>query len=202
MIPRHFYFLFILLFFCSCKNKEAVNPFAKNNIVIDIQPFNGISDVQVQYVFKEIKKVYPYIEIQKAIALPQLAWYAPRNRYRADSLIHFLSRQTIKGHVTIGLTNKDISTTKNTIVDFGIMGLGFRPGNACVASSFRLSKTETNMQLFKLAIHELGHTQGLAHCPVSTCFMRDAEGRNPTNEEKEFCKKCKTYLIRKGWKLN
>lgn len=55
------------------------------------------------------------------------------------------------------------------------------------------------MQLFKVAIHELGHTEGLPHCPVKSCFMRDSEGRNPTNEEKEFYPKCKKQLIDKGW---
>ena len=132
---------------------------------------------------------------------PVLARYLPRNRYRADSLIHFLKSQTSKGHITLGLTNKDISTTKNEVADWGIMGLGFRPGNACVASSFRLSKTETNIQLFKVAIHELGHTQGLPHCNIKSCFMRNAEGGNPTNDEKDFCIKCKSILIQKGWNL-
>jgi archaemetzincin len=203
MIPRIIYFfLLMLLLIGSCDHKDPVSNVVKSNIMIEIQPFNGISPSQTQYVFTELKKVYSLIEIKKAIALPQSAWYPPRNRYRADSLIQFLKRQTVNGHITIGLTNKDISTTKNEVADWGVMGLGFRPGNACIASSFRLSKTGTNMQLFKVAIHELGHTQGLPHCNVKSCFMRDAEGGNPTNEEKEFCTKCRSVLIAKGWKFN
>ncbi|CAN5146971.1 hypothetical protein BH09BAC2_BH09BAC2_16870 [soil metagenome] len=31
--------------------------------------------------------------------------------------------------------------------------------------------------------------------------MRDAEGQNTTNEEKEFCKHCTEFLINKGWSL-
>ena len=201
MIPRLIYFFLILLLYGCCDNKDSQTNVDKANIVIDIQPFNGISPSQTQYVFTELKKIYSFIEIKKAIALPASAWYLPRNRYRADSLIHFLKRQTAKGHITIGLTNKDISTTKNEVSDWGVMGLGFCPGNACVASSFRLSNTETNMQLFKVAVHELGHTQSLPHCNVKSCFMRDAEGRNPTNEEKDFCQKCKSVLIKKGWHL-
>ena len=81
------------------------------------------------------------------------------------------------------------------------MGLGLCPGNACIASSFRLSKTENMRQLFVISIHELGHTQGLSHCLLKTCFMRDAEGKNPTNEETEFCPKCKNYLVKRGWDL-
>ena len=37
--------------------------------------------------------------------------------------------------------------------------------------------------------------------PEKTCFMRDAESHDPTGEEKEFCKRCKSFLIEKGWKL-
>jgi archaemetzincin len=78
------------------------------------------------------------------------------------------------------------------------MGLGYRPGNACVASSFRLNTKNKNEQFYKIAIHELGHTQGLKHCPDKTCFMRDAEGKNPTNEEKDFCQNCKKVLRSKA----
>ena len=99
------------------------------------------------------------------------------------------------------MTSKDISTTKDKIKDWGIMGLGFCPGNSCIASTFRLNKSEIYTQFFKVAIHELGHTQGLQHCIVKTCFMRDAEGKNHTNEEKEFCSDCKEILINAGWDL-
>jgi archaemetzincin len=86
--------------------------------------------------------------------------------------------------------------------DWGVMGLGLQPGNACVISSFRLSKTDLRNQLFKVAIHELGHTQGLPHCRNLSCFMRDAEGKNPIDQETDFCPKCKAILKKKGWVFN
>ncbi len=113
----------------------------------------------------------------------------------------YLRKETKEGHLIIALTSKDISWTKGKILDYGIMGLGLCPGQVCVASSFRLSKTDNLRQLFVVSIHELGHTQGLPHCPVKTCFMRDAEGGNPTNEETEFCLKCKAHLVSRGWAL-
>jgi archaemetzincin len=175
---------------------------AAEQIMIDIQPLGDIPKQKVDYVFERLKKIYSNLSLKKAIPLPKIAFYEPRRRYRADSLVHFLNRKTPAGHVTIGLTIKDISTTKEPVKDYGIMGLGLCPGNSCVASTFRLSKTNTDEQLFKTAIHELGHTQGLPHCPVQTCFMRDAEGKNRTDEEKEFCPKCKSHLQSKGWVLN
>jgi archaemetzincin len=56
-------------------------------------------------------------------------------------------------------------------------------------------------QFYKVAIHELGHTQGLPHCPNHSCYMRDVEGGNPTDEEDDFCFLCREYLVRHGWRL-
>lgn len=78
------------------------------------------------------------------------------------------------------------------------MGLGYCPGKACVASDFRL-KNKSNY--FKVMIHELGHTAGLPHCSVKTCYMRDAQGGDPTGEEKAFWDKCSIHLQKAGWKV-
>ena len=169
--------------------------------LIYVQPFHGISISQTEYVFSELKKVYPFIELKSPVELPESAYHPARNRYRADSLISFLRDHTAAGCKTVGLTNKDISTTKNGIADWGVMGLGFCPGTACVASAFRLSRSATDRQLYKVAVHELGHTFGLPHCSKTFCFMRDAEGKNPTDEEKSFCTDCKAVLLKQGWNL-
>lgn len=194
------FFLFIV-FFISCE-KINENLSANKPIIIDIQPLGDFSNNQIEFVYHELLKIYPNIKINTPIELPKKAFYKERNRYRADTLIRYLSVITSKGHVTIGFTNKDISQTKGTINDYGIMGLGYKPGKSCVVSTFRLSKEHLSTQLFKVAIHELGHTQGLPHCPETSCFMRDAKGKNHTDEEKDFCKKCKIVLISKGWLFN
>ena len=201
MLQYFVFLILIILIFGSCKNKSPEKAIDKNNFIIDLQPFDGITAAQTQYVFNELKKSYAFVEIKKSIPIPQSAYYRARNRYRADSIINILDNQAAAWHKIIGLTNKDISTTKNNIADWGVMGLGFCPGKACIASTFRLTKSEINKQLFKVAIHEMGHTFGLPHCAIKSCFMRDAEGANPTNEEKEFCTKCKSFLNSKGWIL-
>lgn len=187
---------------CSEKKNVVKEKAAKPAITILIQPFKDIQPESIEKVTEGIKKVYPNVKVLDVIDFPENAYYKGRNRYRADSIIKFLNNKTKEGFVTIGLTSKDISATRGKIKDFGIMGLGYRPGKACVASNFRLSKENREEQFYKIAIHELGHTQGLPHCPEKMCFMRDAEGKNPTNEETDFCKKCKTFLINKNWKFN
>lgn len=194
-----------IFFIPSCNNSEQsklgeIKQLVNSGIII--QPFQGISEEQINHLNKELKKVFPKVKINPVISLPKHAFYKSRNRYRADTLINFLKTKTPSGFVTIGLTNKDISHTKGNIQDYGIMGLGYRPGSSCIISNYRLDKINLNEQLFKLAVHELGHTQGLPHCPIKTCYMRDAEGKNHKNEETSFCSKCKQYLKSHGWKLN
>ncbi len=178
---------------------EARIPEVKVMPLIRIQPFRGMSQNEVEYVFKEIKKFYSKTTLLPPIEMPKQAYYKPRSRYRADSIIAWLSRQTPEYSVVIGLTSKDISTTKDKIIDWGVMGLGYQPGNACVTSTFRLNKANLLDQLFKVSVHELGHTQGLPHCPNKNCYMQDAEGGNPTDSETGFCAECTKKLEEKGW---
>jgi archaemetzincin len=193
-------FIFYLLFFTSCANsevKKADNIGIKN---IEIQPFTDITNSDVAFISDELSYYFPNIIIRKNIEFPTNAFVKERNRYRADSLIKFLSNRALSNSIIVGLTSRDISTTKNGIKDWGVMGLGYNPGNACIASTFRLQKNKHQEQLFKVVIHEIGHTFGLPHCENRTCFMRDAEGSNPTNEEVGYCSKCQRFLLAKGWK--
>ncbi len=171
------------------------------NKVIVIQPFTDFKPSQTEHIYKELKKINPNTILRPTIPLPAMSYYPARNRYRADSIIQYLSSFGTKDTVLIGLTNKDISTTKDQVKDWGIMGLGYCPGNACIVSTYRLSKIDLNGQFYKVALHELGHTQGLGHCTEKTCIMRDAEGGNHLDEEKGFCSHCKDFLKSKGWEF-
>ncbi len=183
--------LLLICFGCSKPEKTTIL----------LQPFSDFSDSDALKIQKEISKIYADVKVLPKVDLPSDSWNASKNRHRADSIIRFLERRTPVDQLVIGLTNKDISTTKGKYKDWGVMGLGFCPGKSCVASSFRLNKSKKLEQLYKVAIHELGHTEGLPHCPEKTCFMRDAKGKNTKDFEKEFCPKCKRKLVASGWNL-
>lgn len=185
--------LILLIIIIGCKSN--------NTKVIVIQPLGDFSEEEAQQVFNGIKELNLSTVLNPTISFPEEAYYKPRNRYRADSLIRFLSSRIGKDSLIIGLSKKDISVTKGEFSDWGVMGLGYCPGNACVVSSFRLKKNNKNEQFYKVALHELGHTQGLHHCSDKTCLMRDAEGRNPLDEEKDFCLFCKKQLRAQKWIL-
>ena len=191
---------FLWLFFLVSLNSCISNDSTKEKVII-IQPLGNFSKTESKQVFEEIRKINHQVILKNNIAFPINSYFKPRNRYRADSIIKYLSSRVGKDSVIIGLSEKDISTTKGKVKDWGVMWLGYCPGKACVVSSFRLSKTNKHLQFYKVALHELGHTQGLPHCKNKTCLMRDAKGKNPLNEEKSFCSSCKKYLIAKKWKL-
>ena len=130
---------------------------------------------------QNISATYPStVTVIKGIAtLQAAAYYKPRNRYRVPVVLTYLN--TYSGYdKIIGITTKVISTTKDEIYDWGVMGLGSCPGKACVISTFRLKTPDKplfNERFLKVALHELGHTMGLPHCTYSsTCFMEAAEG--------------------------
>jgi archaemetzincin len=136
-----------------------------------------------------------------AVGLPKAAYYAPRQRYRAEKLLEFL-RDSCRATFTkiVGITEVDISTTKGEYYDWGIFGLATIGGAACVVSSFRLKgKASAERFLTRLlgtVTHELGHTFGLLHCPTKGCVMEDAKGTVKTVDAStgKFCAGCRKLL--------
>jgi archaemetzincin len=178
-----------------------------------IHPYENFPKEYSTLIAKNLKEFYGFKEV---IILPSQklsqAAYTTVNtsRYRADSILHILDRNTDldKYDFILALTEKDISSTKNKepkarYKDWGIFGLGQRPGQCCVVSIFRLGKGKVTNEIFldrfvKICCHEIGHNLGLPHCPTKGCFMQDAnETINTIDDEKlELCAKCKGKLER------
>lgn len=200
----------VLLFFASCRHKQrphkqepATSGFKEHTIAL--LPFRGTDSTLLTKLAEGIQeRLNAKISIQPAEALPAFAFYKPRQRYIADSLLVFLRRLN-NGHAEkiIGITTTDISTRKPPHENWGILGLGSCPGEACVISTFRAGKNKVaakdfNRRMITLALHELGHTYGLEHCPEKTCLMKDAEGKMNLDDSDSYCEKCKKYLAGKG----
>ena len=193
--------LLFLLFLSNFVGLYSFSQQVSEKVTIIIQPLGDIPPSYVSYVHNQASQILANIITKAPIPLPQSAYFTPRSRYRADSLIDYLDRLTPPGQVTIGLTIADISCTDPRSPDWGIFGLSYCPGKSCVASSYRLHGPTKLVQLYKVAIHELGHTQGLDHCPDTTCIMQDAKGHNTTANESGFCKICIAKLKAKGWQF-
>lgn len=190
-----------LLSVSACKRKAAEQISKQEKPIVLLQPLAFDDSATFAFLKDSIEQFYPVTVVVLPVKqFPDHIYYQPRSRYRADRIIHWLRLNMIdSARAIVGVTTKDISVTKGEIYDYGVMGLGYRPGHACVVSSFRLSKTARSkkhleQRLFKLAVHEMGHNFGLPHCLNETCIMVDAEGQMKLDQEKELCISCKEKL--------
>jgi archaemetzincin len=176
-----------------------------------VQPLGSCSQkgTGTDEVVAALRAFYPIeVRVLPCEALPKTAYYPPRKRYRAERLLTYLKQRLPKdGWRILGLTDVDISTTKDSVVDWGVMGLGELPGTATVISSFRCRKKAHNpahatLRLTKVAVHEIGHTLGLDHCPTLGCLMEDAMGKVVTTDrERDFCPRCRALARRNGFAI-
>ena len=173
----------------------------KAPLKIGVLYYANINDKLKKELLQNINETYlcTVTEIKGIAALPKAAFYKPRNRYRAAVLLK--SIDSYKGFdKIIGITSKDISTTKTNIYDWGIMGLANSPRKSCITSTFRIktpNKILFNDRFIKVALHELGHTMGLPHCTFSNkCFMQAAEGtiKSVDRETRYLCSNCKKLI--------
>jgi archaemetzincin len=167
-----------------------------------IQPFGSLEQDVIERVRRGVTGAYRLeITILPPAELPAAAYYRPNARYRAEKLLAYLGSERYGSYdKVLGLTDRDISTTKGNIDDWGIFGLGSMGGKACVVSTFRLGRGASRglfyRRLVKVVNHELGHTFGLPHCPVDRCLMGDAQGTIVTvdRETGALCGQCKEKM--------
>ena len=172
---------------CTCPPESYVH--------IDLQPFGDFTQKEANQLKEELEKhlvpIYlSEIEVLPKKDIPASCLYKPRNRYWAGNILGFLKQQNQgSDFVTIGLTHRDISTSIHGNYNYGIMGLSFRPGNACVVSTFRLKRKD---DLWKVTTHEFLHSRGLPHCKKDDlkCLMQDAHGKNTFYMKNGLCQDC------------
>ena len=200
-MSRNFVML-LCLFLCSiCNCKNVNNNASLKGSIIVLQPLGNFPEKILSVLKDSIGRFYPVkVFIAPAKPIPPSFYYTPRNRYRADSIIKWLKKmKPLNVQVIAGITAHDISITKGGIKDYGIMGLGYQPGDANVTSIFRLKQNNPTerlleQRLFKTVVHEIGHNFGLQHCNNKQCIMADAEGKLNQDNESGFCNDCQKKI--------
>ncbi len=162
---------------------------------IVLLPFRDVPPAVTEEVYKRLQSFNKHIRLLSPQPLPATAYRPARGRYAvADTLLKWLAARNPHSFTTLAITCSDISTTSRNHEDWGVIGLGQKPGKACIVSTFRLHKANRTNELVAICLHELGHTRGLAHCKERDCFMRDAEGHNVAGELHRFCDDCLAWL--------
>lgn len=167
-----------------------------------------VSPVLREAILDSLRAHYP--KCRYAGNLPLRSTAITRNRrdhtrYMADSLIADLCRYQSDTAIVIGLTQADIGKDNfrnregKIVPHWGIMGESAGIGKqVLVFSSYR---PRGNAQLFRLMLHEIGHSMGLWHCSDPNCIMQDAKGTNPFGQATHFCDKCGAHMRARHWQL-
>jgi archaemetzincin len=169
---------------------------------INLIPLGNVEPVITNEVAKILGSFYKQeVKIQKPQQMTADLKRTKLSRYSADSIL----KKYKSGSQTVLITAIDITIwNKDKKADWGIFGLGIKPGKTCVISTCdcRLGKNVSQKtklsRIRKVAIHEVGHNLGLDHCVNQvTCVMHAANGRGAQIdiEREAFCESCKNKLI-------
>ena len=175
----------------------------KTEKITYIQP---LGEVSYYYVYKVKLAIESFYKV-KCVVKPKIEFSddilaGSRTRYDADKI---LDKYDSKDNQLI-LTEKDIACKSEDrhSNEWGIFGLGFRPGHTCVVSTFRLTKNvKIDViidRLVKVSLHEVGHNLGLDHCTNNkNCMMNDAGGtiKQVDREIIWMCPKCVSFIKNK-----
>ncbi len=190
-----------VLLFSGCKNfdKNADTSYFRTDTIF-IQPLGKVSPKVIDYLKESIHSFYkkPTRTLPVAPFTDDLLAKS-RTRYEANKI---LSRFKSDKNIII-ITEKDIAfrNRERKSDEWGIFGLGYRPGKTCVVSTFRLKRNadeeKYKIRIQKVCIHELGHNLGLNHCNKSmNCIMHAANGTisQVDREVLQFCESFKMKL--------
>ncbi len=165
-------------------------------VPIQILPIGDVDLNILKNLITQLEKIFYKLEIIDVVPLLDSAYNSKRNQYLSDELL-----REVKWHATINDGNHILGIT---MVDLYTHGLNFvfgqaeLPGKAAIISLNRLnhhSKEVFNSRMFKEAIHELGHTLGLRHCPDFKCVMHFSNSLKDTDiKNKNYCDRCSKIL--------
>jgi len=151
------------------------------------------NEVKTEEIKKEIESYYKTSVTVVNDQLPTTAYYKPRNRYRADEILKYLTKK-YKGKRVVALTSQDISTSGYGVYDWGVFGLGSITNKVSITSTYRLKSNNLKNRVIKVLLHEIGHSYGLLHCKSKyPCFMKagDHSIKAVDKEPMFMCSECK-----------
>ena len=155
----------------------------------------------IHEIAEKIKRVFGFpTTIETILQDLSFALDQNRNQYHSTMILKQLAAETPSTAIrVIAIAQVDLFIPILTHV-YGEAQLG---GTACIVSTYRLNegRSATNIsskfteRILKEAIHELGHTFNLRHCPEDTCIMHYCRNEEDVDRKSEqLCRYCKIML--------
>jgi len=176
---------------------------AQGQGVITLVPLGLDEESILEVLGRDLKRVFDIqVRIVNHLEIPANSHNPQRNQYQATLFLIAMRRcmDPEKKERVLGVTDKDLY----------VEGLNFVFGQAELSGFFAvISFARLHQSFYKLpedrvlflkrakkeAVHELGHTFGLKHCPNSNCVMCFSNSLHDTDRKSdEFCQSCKTRI--------
>lgn len=158
---------------------------------LSIIPFGLIQEEVLNFLQFELANLIGFqARIFNAQPIPQYAFDSKRNQYHSTRILENLKQIKSRGELILGIMDADLYVPELSFV-FGEANI---LDSVCIISIMRLRQEyyglpENNTlfleRILKEAIHEIGHTYGLAHCDNPKCIMhfsnslRDTDTKGP-----------------------
>jgi archaemetzincin len=170
-------------------------------MTVDIVPVGNVDDAVILRIKDGLPRVFPDTTssiVDEGLPLSEKTLNRRRGQHRSNQILATLQNYAnIKGfNCVLGVVDADIFVPELSFV----FGEAAFPGNAALISLWRLKPEfydgPPNMELLverslKEAVHEVGHTLGLKHCPRSSCVMHFSNSIFDTDRKQSlFCDDC------------
>ena len=194
--------LVAVLLFSGCGRKSKVNT-EMEGLYIALQPFGEVPDEILEFLKGELPKHLFGIPVRriKPLPIPKDAYDPSRGQYLSGPLLSSL--QLPEGAVKVlGVVDEDLYAPGLNFI-FGqasVNGVGGVIALARLRPEFWGERADDPKGLFLLrtlkeAVHELGHSFGLRHCPDPSCVMHFSNTIWDTDrKEADFCGRCRRIL--------
>lgn len=170
--------------------------------VLYLTPVGDVDEEMLTFFCHELERELSMTcETGPRLAYPSYAYNLRREQYLSSSILRRLGElQLPKADRILGVVDLDLYVPELNFV-FGQASMNGKEAIIalpCLRQSFYGLPEDRDLfrqRVVKEAVHELGHTLGLGHCPDNGCVMHFSNSLRDTDiKGQSFCRRCQAQL--------